>query len=91
MSRLRTRLIIFLGTPHRGSGMADWGQIASNLAGLALQDAHKKIVKSLEVDSEILDNIHEQFVLRISQCNIRVHSFQEGQGISGIKGLHGKV
>lgn len=71
--------------------MASWGEIASNLACLALQDSHKKIVKTLEVDSEVLNNIHEQFVLAVSQCNIRVHSFQEGQGISGMKGLHGKV
>ena len=90
-SRQRTRLIIFLGTPHRGSGVASWGQIASNLARLALQDSHKKIMDTLEVDSEVLDNIHEQFVLAISEQNIRIHTFQEGQGISGMKGLHGKV
>ena len=65
--------------------------MALNLARLALQDSHKKILETLEVDSQVLDNIHEQFMLVISQCNIRVHSFQEGQGISGVKGLHGKV
>ena len=71
--------------------MAGWGQIASNLARLALQDSHKKIVDTLEVDSEVLDNIHEEFVLAISERNIRIHTFQEGQGISGMKGFHGKV
>lgn len=91
MSRQRTKLIVFLGTPHRGSGMAGWGQIASNLALVAMQDSHKKILKTLEVDSEVLDNIHEQFMLTISQCDIRIHSFQEGQGATGVKGLHGKV
>ena len=71
--------------------MAGWGQIVSNLACMAMQDSHRKIIETLEVDSETLDNIHEQFILVISQCNIRIHSFQEGQGISGVKGLHGKV
>lgn len=48
-------------------------------------------METLEVDSEVLDNIHEQFLLAVSQSNIRVHSFQEGKGISGVKGLSGKV
>ena len=39
----------------------------------------------------MLDNIHEQFIEMIFKHGIRIHSFQEGRGISGIKGLHGKV
>ena len=91
MCRERTRLVVFLGTPHRGSTLASWGEIASNLARLVLQDSQKKIVETLEVDSEVLDNIHEQFVDMILNYGIRIHSFQEGRGISGIKGLNGKV
>ncbi|KAL8699698.1 MAG: hypothetical protein Q9201_005860 [Fulgogasparrea decipioides] len=87
----RTRLIVFLGTPHRGSPLASWGEIASNLARVALQDSHKKIVETLEVDSELLDNIHEQFVNLIFEHGIRIHSFQEMRGISGMRGLHEKV
>jgi hypothetical protein len=48
-------------------------------------------VETLEVDSEVLDNIHEQFIEMIFKHGIRIHSFQEGRGISGIKGLNGKV
>lgn len=87
----RTKLIIFLGTPHRGSGYAGWGQIASNLARLALQDSNKKILQTLEVNSEVLDNIHEEFKTIMSKRRIKVHSFQEGQGISGMKGMDEKV
>ena len=43
------------------------------------------------MDSEVLDNIHEQFIDMIFKHGIRIHSFQEGRGISGIKGLNGKV
>ncbi|KAL8942228.1 MAG: hypothetical protein Q9211_001495, partial [Gyalolechia sp. 1 TL-2023] len=89
--RRRIKLIVFLGTPHRGSDWANWGEIASNLARVALQDSHKKMIETLEVDSEVLDNIHEQFVQVVSEHDIRIHSFQEGRAMSGIKGLHDKV
>ena len=89
--RSRTRAIVFLGTPHRGSAYAGWGAIASNLAQVALQDSNKKIVKTLEVNSEVLDNIHEEFKTIVSECGTRIHSFQEARGISGIKGLDNKV
>ena len=89
--RSRTSLIIFLGTPHRGSASAGWGQIASNLASLALQDSNKRLVQTLEVNSEILDNIHDQFKTVAFESGIKIHSFQEARGISGMKGLHNKV
>ncbi|KAK1990558.1 hypothetical protein LX36DRAFT_592390, partial [Colletotrichum falcatum] len=81
----RTQLIIFLGTPHRGSSFSGWGQIASNLARLALQDSNKNLIETLEVNSEVLDNIHEEFKTVIHLHNIKVHSFQEARGISGMK------
>ena len=56
-----------------------------------LQDSNKKILETLEVDSEVLDNIHEDFIEMVSEHGIRIHSFQEGRGISGMKGLDGKV
>lgn len=83
--------MIFLGTPHRGSASADWGQIASNIARLALQDSNEKILEALEVNSEILDNIQEDFKTFVHEDGLIVHSFQEGRGISGMKGLHQKV
>ncbi|KAK3896650.1 hypothetical protein C8A05DRAFT_48388 [Staphylotrichum tortipilum] len=89
--RARTKLIIFLGTPHRGSAYAGWGEIALNLARLVLQDSNKKIIETLEVNSEVLDNIHEEFKTIADQSRIRIHSFQEAQGISGMKGLDSKV
>ncbi|KFY90176.1 hypothetical protein V498_06140, partial [Pseudogymnoascus sp. VKM F-4517 (FW-2822)] len=46
---------------------------------------------TLEVNSEVLDNIHEEFKTILSKCAIKVHSFQEAKGISGMKGLDNKV
>ncbi|GJN84268.1 hypothetical protein PLIIFM63780_007824 [Purpureocillium lilacinum] len=89
--RTRTRLIVFLGTPHRGSAVAGWGEIAANLARLALQDSNKRLLETLEVSSEILDNIHEEFKTIVHKSGIKIHSFQEAQGVSGMKGLDNKV
>ncbi|KAI2469436.1 hypothetical protein F4781DRAFT_216030 [Annulohypoxylon bovei var. microspora] len=89
--RLRTRSIIFLGTPHRGSSYAGWAMIASNIASLALQDANEKILKALDVDSEVLDNIHEKFIDVVATSTIKIYSFQEAHGMSGTKILNAKV
>jgi hypothetical protein len=89
--RARTKLIIFLGTPHRGSDYAGWGQIVSNFALLALQDSNTRVLETLEVNSEVLDNIHEQFKTIVHKNGVKTHSFQEARGITGMKGLHEKV
>lgn len=89
--RQRCRLVIFLGTPHRGADFAGWGKIAANLAVMALQDSNTKILNTLQVDGEVLDNIQENFTNLLDKSEIKVHSFQEAKGITGIKGLHGKA
>lgn len=61
------------------------------MARLALQDSNKKILETLEVNSEVLDNIHEEFKTIVHDGRINIHSFQEARGISGMKGLHNKV
>ena len=89
--RDQTKLIIFLGTPHRGSPYAGWGQIATNLARLALHDSNRMLIQTLEVNSEVLDNIHEEFKTIAFKGTIKVHSFQEARGITGMRGLEEKV
>jgi hypothetical protein len=84
-------LIIFLGTPHRGSASLEWVQIASNLARVASLDLNKKLIDTLEVNNEVLDNIHDQFKTIAHESGIKFHSFQEGRGMAGMKGLHNKV
>ena len=91
MCRERTELVIFLGTPHRGSSYAGWGVIASNLVRLGFQDSNKKVVDTLDVNSEVLDNIHEEFKSLVAASSVKIHSFQETRGISGMKGLDEKV
>jgi hypothetical protein len=61
------------------------------LARLTLHDSNKKMLEALEVNSEVLDNIHEEFKTIVFGGGITIHSFQEAQGISGMKGLDEKV
>ncbi|KAI4940646.1 hypothetical protein J4E91_011283 [Alternaria rosae] len=91
MVRDRTKLVVFLGTPHRGSAYAGWGQIASNLARVALQDSNKRLLETLEVNNEVLDNIHEEFKTIAFKGTLKIYTFQESRGISSIKGLSEKV
>lgn len=43
------------------------------------------------MNNAVLDNIQSEFEKTARERHIRVHSFQEGRGMSGIKGLHNKV
>lgn len=43
------------------------------------------------MNNEVLDNIHEEFKTIVHESGIKIHSFQEGRGILGMKGLHNKV
>lgn len=90
-ARERTKLIVFLGTPHRGSPALGWGQIALNLACIALQELDKEVLETLEVDDEFLDDMQETFTAMISDCGIMVHSFQETSGISGLSDVDEEV
>lgn len=86
-----TEHVVFLGVPHRGSEMANMGQIVARLANVALQDTNSGIVSSLAVDGEILDGIHTAFMKMVHKEDFTVHSFQEGRALSGMKGFSGKV
>lgn len=87
----RCRLVVFLGTPHRGTDAAGWGMIAANLAMMALQTSNREVLGALKVEGEVLDNIHTSFTTLLHRSGIKVHSFQEGRDMTGIKGLDGKV
>ena len=78
-------------TPYRGSASAGWEQIARNFARLAPQDPHKRFIGASEVDSDMLDIIHEEFVNIAYHDGIRIHSFQENRGIFGTKGVYERV
>ena len=49
------------------------------------------MTETLKVDSEVLDQIHKEFEKAVYNGGIKICSFQEARGISGVKGLHNKV
>ncbi|CAK7228384.1 hypothetical protein SCUCBS95973_006863 [Sporothrix curviconia] len=57
--------IIFLGTPHTGSGLAFWGRVLQGMSALApkkLFDSESILIKSLKQDNERLQEINTHFL-----------------------------
>ena len=55
-----TRGIVFMGTPHCGSSLAQWASLCGNFTNL-LRRTNKNILAILEPDSEVLASIQEEF------------------------------
>ena len=55
-----TRGILFLGTPHAGSGYARWAELMAKSIGLIKQTNHQ-ILDVLKNDSEVLARIQTDF------------------------------
>ncbi|KKA16380.1 SesB-related regulatory protein [Rasamsonia emersonii CBS 393.64] len=56
----RTHGIIFLGTPHSGSGFAQWAEGLAKLIGL-IKQTNSQIIQVLRADSEVLERIQIDF------------------------------
>jgi hypothetical protein len=74
-----TKCVVFFGTPHRGSRQANWGEIATKLVKIVHQDTKHTIVKSLGLNTEILDRIQNAFEKMLAQGDFAAHVFQEGK------------
>ncbi|KAF4468130.1 hypothetical protein FALBO_5005 [Fusarium albosuccineum] len=55
-----TKGIIFLGTPHRGSWMADWASIPASALGL-IKSTNKTLLKTLQTDDTYLKSVQVRF------------------------------
>ena len=49
------------------------------------------MLKTLEVKSEVLDNIYEEIKTIAAKGTIKVHSFEQAQGGTSVCGLEEKV
>jgi len=90
-----TRAILFLGTPHRGSSMAETGEMLRRLAGASGFSTSDSNIRALHVDSSELEIIHGSF-MKLYARNPRpfeVSTFQEAQGLTRVSylGLGEKV
>lgn len=88
-----TYAIVFMGTPHRGSTYADWGVLAKIAVAATGLDATDALIRDLKIESATLEMLREEFskLLEESGGRIRIHTFQESQGLKGVRGLTEKV
>ena len=61
-----TKGIIFMGTPHRGSWMADWAGMPASAISL-FKSVNKSLLEILETDSQLLEAIQVDFLAMIRE------------------------
>lgn len=76
--------VCFLGTPHRGSATATLGRIAFDISKLFFQQPATHVLRSLEVNSEVLDRIGQGFSEILVDQKLKIHSFSEEIPTKGI-------
>ncbi|TAQ88184.1 hypothetical protein B7494_g3488 [Chlorociboria aeruginascens] len=78
----KIRSIIFMGTPHKGSWLADWMKTPAKLLAI-VKSTNLSLLDVLETETETLRTLHRQFISLISavllddQQNIELFSFYE--------------
>jgi len=55
-----TRGIVFMGTPHHGSGLAHWAESMARAIGV-IKQTNAEILTVLKSDSEVLERIQHSF------------------------------
>jgi len=69
--------IIFLGTPHRGTAAAKWGEIIAFSAKLFGWSTEDRILKDLREDSETLTDLLYEFTLWLFRMSVPTVCFFE--------------
>ncbi|KAI4124449.1 MAG: hypothetical protein LQ347_005731 [Umbilicaria vellea] len=66
--------ILFLGTPHKGSDMAQWGSrlewICNAVMPKKIVDSQPQLIEALKSNNETLQNIDRQFIQLMSKYHI---------------------
>jgi hypothetical protein len=75
--RNSTRAIAFMGTPHRGSQLASYADIAVTCIKAAGVKANVSNIHQLKLDSGILEEIGSQFGSLLQSEKIKVLTFYE--------------
>lgn len=70
--------MVFLGTPHRGSPLADIGEIARKAASISLMDTSPRILDSLSLRNSDLERCQDAFSSLWLKHKFQVKTFQEG-------------
>ena len=84
-----TEGVIFMGTPHCGSRLADWAKVFTSVAKL-VRSVNKSIIAVLRPESEVLARIQQEFHTMIRARNeagkqrLRITCFFEDLDTPGI-------
>ncbi|KAL5884438.1 hypothetical protein ACKVWC_003410 [Pyricularia oryzae] len=58
--------IVFMGTPHKGSWMADWAKMPASALGL-IKSTNKSLLRILETDDQLLESIQARFLALVRE------------------------
>jgi hypothetical protein len=75
--RKSTRVVAFMGTPHRGSQLASYADIAVNCLKAVGAKANVANIHQLKLDSDTLEEIGTQFGSLLQSARIKVLTFYE--------------
>jgi hypothetical protein len=76
--------VVFLGTPHRGSGVANLGDIARWLVGALGVDTSPAMLDSLGLRNDDLARNQQAFARIWDERRFHVKTFQESEGVIGV-------
>ncbi|CZR56660.1 uncharacterized protein PAC_06549 [Phialocephala subalpina] len=84
-----TEAILFLGTPHKGSNMAELGETIRRIASVSGVDTTDQNIRALQINGGELRRIHEQFMKLYldDQRHFEALTFQEAKGMTGFSYL----
>lgn len=76
-----TKGVIFMGTPHKGSWMADWAKISVDALGL-VKSTNKSLIDILRAENQLLEAVQSDFLsmvrgLRENHRSLEVMCFYE--------------
>lgn len=72
---LNTEAVIFLGTPHRGSDLTQWGHSAAK--ALRVLGSNPFVFEGIQYDALPLRNLHTEFIGAYGQSLGIVNFFEE--------------
>ena len=77
--------IVFFGTPHRGSGKANYGKILANVAAGVMHKPKSKLIDAIQSNSDTLIKLTSEF--RFEAAEIKIVTFYETKPMRGFSSL----
>ena len=86
-----TYAIIFLGTPHTGTGIATWGHVLQSMSDVVIPkklfESESILLKTLKKDNETLQNINSHFLDIYSRFKVHMAHENHKTDVKGTKVL----